>query len=52
MEKEKEKAEDEKNSYGGMKMKEGVYAHLQISRNSDIDVIRRRNEAVWNCHKV
>ena len=40
MEKKKGKAEDEKGRHGGDEDYEEHYAHLQISRYSDIDVTR------------
>ena len=42
MEWKKRKAEDEKDRDGDDEDDEGQYAHLQISRYSDIDVARRR----------
>ena len=42
MERNKGKAKDEKDRDGGDEDDEGNCAHLQISRNSDIGVPRRR----------
>ena len=42
MEWKKGKAKDEMKGMVAMKTMKGIYAHLHISRNSDIDVKRRR----------
>ena len=43
------KGETEDQNSGKVVMKDS-YAHLQISSNRDMDITRRRNEAVLNNH--